>query len=74
MHVYYGKESWLILVIAIKTNIFGQLNWSIRRPTEKQAKQLAREKRDEARRMRTMQPDPRKEKEEQILKHTGWKR
>ena len=74
MSVCRGEDSWLTNVIAIKTNIFGQLNWSIRRPTEKQAKQMAREKRDEARRMRTMQPDPRKEKEEQILKHTGWKR
>ncbi|EMD62689.1 hypothetical protein GGP41_003503 [Bipolaris sorokiniana] len=61
-------------VDAIKTNIFGQLNWAIRRPTDKQAKQLARERRDEARRKRTMEPDPRKEKEEQILKHTGWRR
>ena len=59
---------------AIKTNIFGQLNWSIRQPTKKMAKQLGREKREAAQRARTMMPDPRKEKEEQILKHTGWKR
>ncbi|CAN9301804.1 unnamed protein product [Alternaria alternata] len=61
-------------VDAIKTNIFGQLNWSIRQPTKKMAKQLGREKREAAQRARTMMPDPRKEKEEQILKHTGWKR
>jgi large subunit ribosomal protein L32 len=67
-------RSWLTTATAIKTNIFGQLNWSIRRPTEKQAKQLKREERDNARRARAMQPDPRKEKEEQILKHTGWKK
>ncbi|KAF1942374.1 hypothetical protein EJ02DRAFT_502914 [Clathrospora elynae] len=60
-------------VDAIKTNIFGQINWAIRRPTEKQAKQMVRERREEARRKRTMEPDPRKEKEEQIMKHTGWK-
>jgi len=35
---------------------------------------MARERREDARRQRTMEPDPRKEKEEQILKHTGWKR
>lgn len=58
---------------AIKTTIFGQLNWSIRRPTEKQAKQRKRDRRFEAQRARTMAPDPRKEKEEQILKHTGWR-
>lgn len=61
-------------MLAIKTNIFGQLNWAIRRPTDKQAKQMARERRNEAQRKRTIQPDPRKEKEEQILKHTGWRR
>ncbi|KAF1921989.1 hypothetical protein BDU57DRAFT_486445 [Ampelomyces quisqualis] len=61
-------------VDAIKTNFFKQLNWSIRRPTPKQAKQLARERRDEARKRHGLLPDGRKEKEEQILKHTGWKR
>ncbi|KAI8934157.1 hypothetical protein NX059_008910 [Plenodomus lindquistii] len=61
-------------VDAIKTSIFGQLQWSIRRPTEKQAKQRARERRQEAQRLRGMDPDPRKEKEEEIVKHTGWKR
>ncbi|OAL48558.1 hypothetical protein IQ07DRAFT_681327 [Pyrenochaeta sp. DS3sAY3a] len=61
-------------VDAIKTNIFGQINWAIRRPTDKQVKQMARDKRDDARRQRTMEEDPRKEKEEQIMKHTGWKR
>jgi large subunit ribosomal protein L32 len=59
---------------AIKTSIFGQVNWAIRRPTTKQAKQMKREKRQEIQRERTVEPDPRKEKEEQILKHTGWKR
>lgn len=57
---------------AIKTNIFRQLNWSIRRPTEKQSKQLAREKRQYVQKNRTMEADPREEKEKQILKHTGW--
>ncbi|KAF2833776.1 hypothetical protein CC86DRAFT_365589 [Ophiobolus disseminans] len=61
-------------VDAIKTSVFGQLNWAIRRPTTKQSKQMARERREEGRRQRTMESDPRKEKEEQILKHTGWKR
>ncbi|EDU47068.1 RpmF Ribosomal protein L32 [Pyrenophora tritici-repentis] len=60
-------------VDAIKTTIFGQLNWSIRRPTPKQAKQLKRDRRFEAIRARTMLPDPRKQKEDQVLKHTGWK-
>jgi large subunit ribosomal protein L32 len=69
-----GQNPWLTHVTAIKTNIFGQLNWSIRQPTKKMAKQLGREKREAAQRARTMMPDPRKEKEEQILKHTGWKR
>lgn len=64
----------LTTVAAIKTNIFGQLNWSIRRPTTKQSKQMARERREEAQRVRTSEPDPRKEKEDQIVKHTGWKR
>lgn len=62
----------LTMIAAIKTNIFRQLNWSIRRPTEKQSKQLAREKRQYAQKNRTMEPDPRTEKEEQILQHTGW--
>jgi large subunit ribosomal protein L32 len=57
---------------AIKTSIFGQLNWSIRRPSHKQSKQLAREKRQAAQRARSTLPDERKEKEEQIVKHTGW--
>ena len=57
---------------AIKTNIFRQLNWSIRRPTEKQSKQLHRENRQYAQKNRTMEADPREEKKEQILKHTGW--
>ncbi|KAE8843532.1 hypothetical protein HRS9122_04635 [Pyrenophora teres f. teres] len=60
-------------VDAIKTSIFGQINWSIRRPTHKQAKQLKRDRRFEAQRSRTLMPDPRKQKEEQVLKHTGWK-
>jgi len=59
---------------AIKTNIFSQINWSIRRPTAKQVKQMAREKREDKRRERTVEPDPRKEKADQILKHTGWRR
>jgi large subunit ribosomal protein L32 len=62
----------LTFVAAIKTNIFRQLNWSIRRPTEKQSKQLAREKRQYAQKNRSMEADPRKEKEEQIMRHTGW--
>jgi large subunit ribosomal protein L32 len=57
---------------AIKTNIFRQLNWSIRRPTDKQSKQLHRENRQYAQKNRTMEADPREEKKEQILKHTGW--
>ncbi|KAI4665139.1 uncharacterized protein J4E88_010587 [Alternaria novae-zelandiae] len=61
-------------VDAIKTTIFGQLNWAIRRPTDKQAKVMKREKREEAQRMRTLEPDQRKAKEEAIMKHTGWKR
>jgi large subunit ribosomal protein L32 len=61
------------MIVAIKTNIFGQINWAIRRPTTKQSKQMARERRDEAQRNRTFDPDPRKEKADQILKHTGWK-
>ncbi|RMZ66206.1 Ribosomal L32p [Pyrenophora seminiperda CCB06] len=60
-------------VDAIKNSIFGQVNWSVRRPTEKQNKQKKRDKRSAAQRARTMAPDPRKEKEEQILKHTGWR-
>jgi large subunit ribosomal protein L32 len=62
----------LIFAAAIKTNIFRQLNWSIRRPTEKQSKQLAREKRQYAQKNRSMEKDPRIEKEEQIMQHTGW--
>ncbi|KAL6707891.1 hypothetical protein ACN47E_003565 [Coniothyrium glycines] len=61
-------------VDAIKSTIFGQLNWSIRRPTEKQAKQLKREKILESRRTRIVVADPRKEAEDQVLKHTGWKK
>ncbi|KAH7389706.1 hypothetical protein DE146DRAFT_174461 [Phaeosphaeria sp. MPI-PUGE-AT-0046c] len=61
-------------VDAIKTNIFGQLNWAIRRPTAKQAKQSRRDRRFTERRKLSMEPDGRKEKEEQILKHTGWKK
>jgi len=60
------------LIAAIKTNIFRQLNWSIRRPTEKQSKQLHREKREYKMKNRSMEADPREEKKEQILKHTGW--
>ncbi|KAF1358710.1 hypothetical protein EJ07DRAFT_179415 [Lizonia empirigonia] len=59
-------------VDAIKTNIFRQINWSIRRPTAKQSKQLAREKRQYAQKNRTMEADPREEKKKQILSHTGW--
>lgn len=62
----------LTCIAAIKTNIFRQLNWSIRRPTEKQSKQLRREDRQYAQKNRTMEADPREEKKEQILKHTGW--
>lgn len=62
----------LTLIAAIKTNIFRQLNWSIRRPTEKQSKQLHREKREYKQKNRTMEADPREEKKQQILKHTGW--
>ncbi|EAT87680.1 hypothetical protein HBI56_120430 [Parastagonospora nodorum] len=60
-------------VDAIRTNFFGQLNWAIRRPTTKQSKQMKRERRDTELRKRTVEPDPRQEKAEQILKHTGWK-
>jgi large subunit ribosomal protein L32 len=62
----------LTFAAAIKTNIFRQLNWSIRRPTDKQSKQLAREKRQYAQKSRSMEADPREEKAAQILKHTGW--
>jgi hypothetical protein len=44
----------------------------MRTPTEKQRKQMHREKKMEEKRDRTMLPDPRKEKAEQILSHTGW--
>lgn len=64
----------LTYMAAIKSRIFGQLNWSIRRPTVKQVKVMAREEREDKRRARTIEADPRKEKEEQIVKHTGWKR
>lgn len=65
---------WIQLtsLAAIKTNIFRQLNWSIRRPTEKQSKQLHREKREYAMKNRSMEADPREETKKQILKHTGW--
>jgi len=59
-------------VDAIKTHIFGQLQWSVRRPTRKQAKQLVRERRLHRRDGRSNEEDPRKEKEEAIMKHTGW--
>ncbi|KAF3007868.1 hypothetical protein E8E13_010888 [Curvularia kusanoi] len=59
-------------VDAIKTNIFRQLNWSIRRPTDKQSKQLHREKREYNMKNRSMEADPREAKEKEILKHTGW--
>ncbi|KAG9205373.1 hypothetical protein B5807_03920 [Epicoccum nigrum] len=59
-------------VDAIKTNIFRQINWSIRRPTEKQSKQLARDKRISNKQSRAMEADPREEKKKEILKHTGW--
>ncbi len=62
----------LTSVAAIKTNIFRQLNWSIRRPTDKQVKQLRREDREYAMKARTMETDTREEKKKQILKHTGW--
>lgn len=70
--VEYSSTVHLTLTAAIKTNIFRQLNWSIRRPTDKQAKQLAREKRTYAQRNRSMEEDPRLEKERAILQHTGW--
>ncbi|KAF2872661.1 hypothetical protein BDV95DRAFT_606250 [Massariosphaeria phaeospora] len=57
-------------VDAIKTRIFGQLSWSVRKPTVKQEKQLKREERDFARRKRTSAPDPREEKP--VLKQTPW--
>jgi large subunit ribosomal protein L32 len=65
----------LVLTIhsALKTNILGQINWAVRRPTTKQAKQMARERRQDKKQQRALEPDPRKEKEEQVLKHTGWK-
>ncbi|KAF2256570.1 hypothetical protein BU26DRAFT_513378 [Trematosphaeria pertusa] len=58
-------------VDAIKTNIFGDKWWSIRKPTKKQEKQLAREARDEAKRKHISEPDPREVKP--ILTHTEWK-
>ncbi|KAF2690714.1 hypothetical protein K458DRAFT_287640 [Lentithecium fluviatile CBS 122367] len=59
-------------VDAIKTNIFGDLWWSVRNPTPKQAKQIEREKIDDRKRARTMLPDPRAEKP--VIKHTDWKK
>ncbi len=70
----HDPESITELETAIKTNIFGQINWSIRRPTVKQMKQQAREKRMLDKQDRNMSPDPREQKEKEILKHTGWKR
>ncbi|KAF1955632.1 hypothetical protein CC80DRAFT_493082 [Byssothecium circinans] len=58
-------------VDAIKTNIFEQVWWSIRKPTVKQQKQLKREARDENKRKRTAEPDPREEKP--IIKHGDWR-
>jgi large subunit ribosomal protein L32 len=72
--VQISPEVPLTAMTAIKTSIFGEHRWGIRNSTPKQAKQMAREDREEARRERSMEPDPRKEKEEQVLKHTGWKR
>ncbi|KAL5114306.1 hypothetical protein ACEQ8H_007826 [Pleosporales sp. CAS-2024a] len=60
-------------VNAIKTSIFGQLNWAVRRPTAKQSKQMARERLRDKRQQRAAEDDPRRQKEDQILKHTGWK-
>jgi large subunit ribosomal protein L32 len=34
---------------------------------------MARERRQDKKQQRALEPDPRKEKEEQVLKHTGWK-
>lgn len=61
-------------VDAIKTSIFGQLSWSIRRPTWKETRQAKREKRATKEQARTLAPDPREIKEEQVLKHTGWRK
>ncbi|KAJ4294569.1 hypothetical protein N0V90_008260 [Kalmusia sp. IMI 367209] len=58
-------------VDAIKTNIFGDKWWSVRMPTPKQAKQLKREQRDELKRQRMAEPDPREVKH--IVKHGDWK-
>jgi large subunit ribosomal protein L32 len=55
---------------AIKTNIFGDLWWSVRKPTEKQAKQIERENIQEKQRARMARPDPRKETP--VIKHTDW--
>ena len=57
---------------AIKTNIFGDLWWSVRKPTEKQAKQIEREKIDDRKRIRMTAPDPHKAKP--VIKHTDWKK
>ncbi|KAJ4357888.1 uncharacterized protein N0V89_002465 [Didymosphaeria variabile] len=57
-------------VDAIKSNIFGQNWWSVRMPTRKQEKQLKREKREELKRARMVQPDPRDDKP--IVQHTNW--
>lgn len=62
------------MTTAIKTNIFGQLQWSIRNPSRKEGRQHKHEEREKAKLGLTSEPDPRVEKREQILKHTGWKR
>ncbi|PVI07996.1 hypothetical protein DM02DRAFT_637798 [Periconia macrospinosa] len=59
-------------VDAIKTNIFGQAWWSVRKPTDKQMKQMDREARDDHRRSRTFSPNPTLDKDPAI-KHGDWK-
>jgi large subunit ribosomal protein L32 len=69
-----SDRTWTDTMTAIKTNIFGQLNWAIRRPTTKQSKQMARERRESVRRSYSLEEDPRKTRAKQVLKHTGWKK
>jgi len=66
------RPSDLTCDVAIKTNIFGDLWWSVRKPTEKQAKQVERERLQESQRTRMAKPDPRKETP--IIKHSDWKK
>ncbi|CAI6338722.1 unnamed protein product [Periconia digitata] len=61
-------------VDAIKTNIFGQAWWSVRKPTEKQLKQIKREERQNKLRRLTYKPSPTDyDAKDPIIKHGDWK-